>query len=500
MTPAQSTRRFVRRVSVAMVLAVLVVGLAGLVSIRLSTLRSGSVTDVVDPALVTNSTAWRLAADARMAASAPEPEQRATALTAEPTGAAVAAELRRMGPAVRADARLRPLVAAETVAAQTWGASYGALVADPTNQQVRDAEDQAFGDLRRTNAAVAARARPGRGPSCTRRPTELRNAARLSFGLLVLGGLVAMVLVGALAARFLVVPQRALTDVVERLRRGESWARAPTDEGSAEVREIAVALNALADEVEAWRAAQTETERLRKTSLDVSRTVREELEDRGRAAGRPAGRAGAPGRPELVAAGARAHVRSGGPGVGPGRPGPDRLRLPDGRGRPVRPGRAPVAARRRAEPAVPDPGHRPGPARAARLRHRHRGHQPARRTGRGGGAALGLAGLGHDRRPPGLDRRRGVLGAADRRRRGPGSGARSALRDPARAGRQAPRPGPAQGRLPVHGLARAAGAADLDPERPGDGGRRCGRPAPAAAGPDAGRGGQQRHPAGRAGR
>jgi hypothetical protein len=69
--PARSTRRFVRRVSVGLVLALLVVGIAGLVSIRFSSLRSDSVTDVVDPALGANAAAVQLATDARPAQ--PEP-------------------------------------------------------------------------------------------------------------------------------------------------------------------------------------------------------------------------------------------------------------------------------------------------------------------------------------------------------------------------------------------------------------------------------------------
>ena len=43
------------------------------------------------------------------------------------------------------------------------------------------------------------------------------------------------------------------------------------------MRDVAVALNGLADEVDTWRAAQAESDRLRRFSLDVSRTVREEL-------------------------------------------------------------------------------------------------------------------------------------------------------------------------------------------------------------------------------
>ncbi len=270
--PAHSTRRFVRRVSVGLVLALLVVGIAGLVSIRFSTLRSDAVTDVVDPALGANAAAVQLATDARLAAIADEP----TGLSAEQTGVSVAAQLSRLGPARSIDPELAPLLSTQATAAHGWTTSYAAFRAAPRDRAARAAEGASFGTFRGASAAVSAQLDRDRA-RLHAEAARLRDAARLAFGLLVLVGLVALALVGALASRFLVRPQRTLTDVVERLRAGESDARAPTDEGSAEVREIAVALNALADEVTDWRSAAAETDRLRNTSLDVARTVREEL-------------------------------------------------------------------------------------------------------------------------------------------------------------------------------------------------------------------------------
>jgi HAMP domain-containing protein len=105
-----------------------------------------------------------------------------------------------------------------------------------------------------------------------------QNLAELILVGLVLIVLTVVALVGALASRVLVAPMVELTSVVERLRRGELDARAPTDRGSAEVRSVAVQVNALADEVETWRAGQAESERLRRTFSEISRTVREELD------------------------------------------------------------------------------------------------------------------------------------------------------------------------------------------------------------------------------
>jgi two-component system, OmpR family, phosphate regulon sensor histidine kinase PhoR len=107
---------------------------------------------------------------------------------------------------------------------------------------------------------------------------HLSNAAELVFAALVLAVLAMLACVGAVASRVLVTPMAELTEVVERLRRGEQGARAPTDHGSAEVRSVAVQVNALADEVETWRAAEAETDRLRRIFGEISRTVREELD------------------------------------------------------------------------------------------------------------------------------------------------------------------------------------------------------------------------------
>ena len=107
---------------------------------------------------------------------------------------------------------------------------------------------------------------------------RLRVVAELTLGGLLLIVLTVLALVATTATRVLVAPLVELTSVVERLRRGEHDARAPTDHGSAEVRSVAIQVNALADEVDSWRTAQAESERLRRTFSEISRTVREELD------------------------------------------------------------------------------------------------------------------------------------------------------------------------------------------------------------------------------
>ncbi len=100
----------------------------------------------------------------------------------------------------------------------------------------------------------------------------------VTLGAVVLVVLVALAFAGAAATRILVEPLVELTAVVERLRDGEPQARAHTARGPAEVRSVALAVNALADEVQRWRAVEAESERLRRTFGDISRTVREELD------------------------------------------------------------------------------------------------------------------------------------------------------------------------------------------------------------------------------
>ena len=107
---------------------------------------------------------------------------------------------------------------------------------------------------------------------------RLRVVAELTLGGLVLIVLTVLAFVAATATRVLVAPLVELTSVVERLRRGKHAARARTDHGSAEVRSVAIQVNALADEVDSWRTAQAESERLRRTFSEISLTVREELD------------------------------------------------------------------------------------------------------------------------------------------------------------------------------------------------------------------------------
>ena len=172
---------------------------------------------------------------------------------------------------------------AERVAAQGWlrAASVvagSALTGQPGRAAAEQpAADAAFQRFVTANSAVSARL-AGSRQALQSDAGRLRNVAELTLGALVLIVLTVLAFVAATATRVLVAPLVELTSVVERLRSGEQDARAPTNHGSAEVRSVAVQVNALADEVESWRAAQAESERLRRTFSEISRTVREELD------------------------------------------------------------------------------------------------------------------------------------------------------------------------------------------------------------------------------
>jgi two-component system phosphate regulon sensor histidine kinase PhoR len=285
MNAAKSTRRFLRRLSIAMLLAVLVVGLAGLTAIWLSNSRSARITDTIDPALTANGSVLQVL-------TAAQSQQRGILLpgastdggpTPDSLDAALAEPLQIVTLAHHDDPRFSALVQAEKSAAQTWLAAYGdvrdEVAAGQRDRAIsREAEaDVDFTQFQQTNSQVSERLTRTR-QSLRGQADHLSNAAELVFGALVLAVLAMLACIGAVASRVLVTPMAELTAVVERLRRGERGARAPTNHGSTEVRSVAVQVNALADEVDTWRAAEAETDRLRRIFGEISRTVREELD------------------------------------------------------------------------------------------------------------------------------------------------------------------------------------------------------------------------------
>jgi two-component system phosphate regulon sensor histidine kinase PhoR len=296
MSSTRSTRRFLRWFSITALLAVLVVGLGGLTALWLSTSRTQAITNTLDPAIAANSSVLQvltraqadagvlLAGSSTGTAAPVGPDQlsrlddlaRAASAQLDPALGAVAQ-------AGSVDHHVRGRITAQRSAAEVWlraTRSVASSLADrqparaQSLQAIADADFAQFETANDATARTLGDARLGLQTDATR----LRNLAEGSLGGLVLFVLVALAGMGAVATRLLVAPMVELTGVVERLRRGDETARAPTDHGSQEVRSVALQVNALADEVQEWRWAQAETDRLRRTFSEISRTVREELD------------------------------------------------------------------------------------------------------------------------------------------------------------------------------------------------------------------------------
>ncbi|MFP5346400.1 MAG: ATP-binding protein [Actinomycetes bacterium] len=108
---------------------------------------------------------------------------------------------------------------------------------------------------------------------------EARAVRELAAPALVALTLLFVVLAGVVAGscvRSVHGPLEQLRDVLERLRMGETSARASA-RGPREVRHVALATNALADEGDRLRAEQREATRMWRAARQSSRRVREEL-------------------------------------------------------------------------------------------------------------------------------------------------------------------------------------------------------------------------------
>ena len=110
---------------------------------------------------------------------------------------------------------------------------------------------------------------------------EAAGIRRVTVAVVAALALLAAVLGGASAVRavrWTVVPTERLRRVVERLRMGESTARARVDDGPDEVRSVARAVNTLADDADRLRQEREESARLRQLAVELGRAVRSELD------------------------------------------------------------------------------------------------------------------------------------------------------------------------------------------------------------------------------
>ncbi len=128
MRAARSTRRFLRRLSITMLLAVLVVGLAGLTALWLSTDRSQAITQTLDPAVAANGTALQLLTAAQSEVRRQLLAGARPVAPADPAASAgpVTVALDTVAQAGPHDRRVRHLLAAERAAATRWIGAAGA--------------------------------------------------------------------------------------------------------------------------------------------------------------------------------------------------------------------------------------------------------------------------------------------------------------------------------------------------------------------------------------
>jgi two-component system phosphate regulon sensor histidine kinase PhoR len=264
-------------VMVLLVALILLVGLTGSAAILLVSSRQDRVSQFLTPSVFANSEAVEALVDA-------ETGVRGFLLG----GRQLLAPYR--GSRDRADAALdrverlagdvpgvRELVVEQQSAADAWYEEYaepatdGGSVPSPLRSQAlldrfRDANDQLDQLLRNERQRVLDEAGAIRSAGVAVVVALALLAAAVGGGSAVR------------AVRWTVVPIARLRRVVERLRMGESAARARTDEGPAEVRSVARAVNTLADDADRLRAEREEAARLRQLAADTGRAVRSELD------------------------------------------------------------------------------------------------------------------------------------------------------------------------------------------------------------------------------
>ncbi|RJK98142.1 ATP-binding protein [Vallicoccus soli] len=175
----------------------------------------------------------------------------------------------------------RALVDEQVRLEQEWRRTYGDVVAALAPAQV----DVDEGATRRNKALVDA-FRDVNGRLDARLTAtaldaeEAEEAVRRLAVALVLGALAValagMLVVARQARTALVAPLVALAGVVQRLAAGEGTARTGRATGPREVRAVAGAVDALAEEAERLRAEAAETERLRGVAHALGRRLRDE--------------------------------------------------------------------------------------------------------------------------------------------------------------------------------------------------------------------------------
>lgn len=265
-----------RRAFVVVMLLVAGVGGAGALGVAVATERVEQLSRVLTPAVEADATALQLMLDADTGVRGYlltgdgnflEPYERAREevldelRTAEELGT-------RAG--IEAD------YAGERGAAVAWLEGYAAPVAQGGSRSPTPERGKELFDRFRAEHAEVTQALVQRRAEVRADARSYRAAAVPGLAVLTLVGIAFVGLVTRATVRTVAGPLERVRDVLERLRVGDHAARAQP-EGPTEVRDVAHATNALADESDALRTREEEAAQLRARTRDGVRRVRDEL-------------------------------------------------------------------------------------------------------------------------------------------------------------------------------------------------------------------------------
>lgn len=272
------------RISFAILLGLLiVVGLAGAVSVTKASNDVRQVAEDVAPAASRNTAVLQAMTDAETGLrgyglsgeeSALEPYQKALVRLPQLRASMLAA--------VANDATGQRLAQAQDNAIQTWLSRYATprvvsirLGEDLTRQRFNEGKEM-FDAIRSANADL--------GRHLESRLTQLRDDADQTSQLIVFGvlaltgvGLAVGLVTSRVTSRRVRSPLSSLREVVGALAAGDYGTRA-TPSGPVEISTIAQSVNALADESDRLRALEAEEQRLQQRAFAFARKVRESLD------------------------------------------------------------------------------------------------------------------------------------------------------------------------------------------------------------------------------
>ncbi|WP_199422465.1 ATP-binding protein [Actinotalea solisilvae] len=284
MSPAElsfrpgTLRQTLRRGFGTVMVLVAGVGLAGIFGVGIATQRVEHLSRVLTPAVEANAEALQLMLDAETAVRGYQLTGDAAFLVpyeaAQDDVLGAVTSTQSLGELAGVEAPYER----ELAAARAWLEEYAADVVDgagPPDEATSDAGKELFDEFRAEQRAVA-QALSVRREEVRTDARQYRAAVVPGLGALTALGVVFATLVTRGTVRAVAGPLDRVRDVLERQRLGDHAARAPVA-GPSEVRDVAEAVNALADESDRLREQQAEQAALRRRTRDAVRLVRDEL-------------------------------------------------------------------------------------------------------------------------------------------------------------------------------------------------------------------------------